>query len=122
MRVNWLSAWKSKLSMTANRPAQLRKSRDVSPRSTESLETRCLLSATAGIDYHDDGSVHGLDGGGNEWNALPAATFEATTAATARARAARQTDFVITVRKPNSAHNALTERPLNEKRTYNNLS
>lgn len=82
MKMNWLAAWKLTLS-----PSHKRRSRSFAPGTssliTENLETRCLLSATAGLDLdhheHEDGSEHGLDADGNEWHALPEATLDATT-------------------------------------------
>jgi hypothetical protein len=77
MRMNWLAVWKLQLSSKVNRQPRSGYRRNNAPRSTEALETRCLLSATAVVD--DDGSVHGLDDSGNEWYALPASVLDATT-------------------------------------------
>jgi len=79
MMLNWLPVWKLKLTHQNHRQSRLTRLQNNSSLSTQSLEPRCLLSATVGIDYHDDGSVHGLDTGGNEWQALPEAVLDATT-------------------------------------------
>lgn len=84
MRMNWLSAWKLKLTRKSHRQSRaqyLHGSSSLASISTESLEVRCLLSATAGLDHHEheDGSEHGLDADGNEWHALPEAIADATT-------------------------------------------
>jgi hypothetical protein len=79
MRKNWLAVWKLKIASNMKRKPRSGYRWNSSRLSTEALETRCLLSATAGIDYHDDGSVHGHDDGGNEWYAYPPTTLDATT-------------------------------------------
>ena len=79
MRKNWLAEWKLKLASNANRQPRSGYRRNNASLSPEMLESRCLLSATAGIDYHEDGSVHGLDEVGNEWYALPESVLDATT-------------------------------------------
>ena len=79
MKRNWLAMWKLKLAPNSNRQRRAAYRRDSRSFCPEDLESRCLLSATAGIDYHDDGSVHGLDDVGNEWYALPESVLDATT-------------------------------------------
>lgn len=79
MTMHWLTALMIKLTTKRNRRSRLAHLRKPSMLSTETLEERMLLSASMGVDYHEDGSIHGLDDSGNEWNALPEAVLEANT-------------------------------------------
>ncbi len=81
MQITWLSAWKQQLVRRGRNRMRTGRSLGEAPQSSETLEFRCLLSATAGPELVDGDldEDHGVDADGNEWHALPEAAYDATT-------------------------------------------
>ena len=81
MQITWLSAWKQQLVCGGRNRMRTGRSFGEAPQSSETLEFRCLLSATAGPELVDGDldEDHGVDADGNEWHALPEAAYDATT-------------------------------------------
>ena len=83
MQITWLSAWKQQLVRGSRNRMRTERPFGKAAQSSETLEFRCLLSATVGPELNDPSAAidedHGIDADGNEWHALPEAANEATT-------------------------------------------
>lgn len=79
MQITWLSAWKQQLVRGGRNRMRTGRPFGRATQSSETLEFRCLLSATAGPELVDVDEDHGIDADGNEWHALPEAAYDATT-------------------------------------------